>query len=89
MAKVTEKFISRLLLNDIEPQLDLCKLGCLGGSNTSVYLIRLYEDVLSWLEMGKSFVDLYLTNYRNAFDLIRHLVAHENLSEMCTKTYCF
>ena len=86
MAKVTETFVARLLMSDIEPNIDPFQYGCLSGSNTSVYLVRLYDDILSWLEKGKSFVDLALADYRKAFDLIKHIIALNNLSEMGAKS---
>jgi hypothetical protein len=45
----------------------------------------LYDDILSCLEQGKSFVDITITEYKKAFDLIRHHVVLENVSEMSAK----
>ena len=82
MAKVTESFIYRELLAQVQPALDPFQYGCLKGSSTTHYLVRLYHLITEWLDKGSSLVDLLLVDYRKAFDLIRHYTAANNLKKM-------
>ena len=49
LSKVTESFIYRGLLSQISPSLDPFQYGCLKGSSTTHYLIRLFHLITNRL----------------------------------------
>ncbi|XP_065572111.1 uncharacterized protein LOC136034700 [Artemia franciscana] len=82
LAKVAETFIMRVLLDQIQGSINQRQYGGLKDCNTSVYLVRMYDSLLKWVEKGHSFVDLGAIDFRKAFDLINHIVAALNLKLM-------
>ena len=46
----------------------------------------MYHSIVQWLDTSNSTVDLFLADYRKAFDLIKHKTALTNLKEMGAKT---
>lgn len=82
LSKVAESFIYRELMSQVQGSLDPYQYGCLKGSSTTVYLVRLYHLIVEWLDQGGTIVDLLLADYRKAFDLIRHYTAVNNLKVM-------
>ena len=82
LAKVAEGFIHRALLQQIAPSIDTYQYGCIRGSSTAIYLVRMYHLIVEWLDSPNSVIDLLLADYRKAFDLIEHLIALKNLKEM-------
>ncbi|XP_065564321.1 uncharacterized protein LOC136029743 [Artemia franciscana] len=82
LSKVAESFIYRKLVSQVSAHLDPYQYGCLRGSSTTVYLVRMYHLIVEWLDRGSAIVDLLLVDYRKAFDLIRHSVAITNLRTM-------
>jgi len=71
-------------MSQVSVHLDPYQYGCLRGSSTTVYLIRMYHLIVEWLDRGCASVDLFLKDYRKAFDAIRHSVAIINLRTMGT-----
>ena len=57
----------RVLLDQIQGSIDQRQYGGLKDCNTSVYLVRMYDSLLKWVEKGNSFVDLgrNITGVRN------------------------
>ena len=86
LAKVAEGFIYHSLLEQIAAAIDPYQYGCIRGSSTSIYLVQMYHLIVQWLESSNSTVDLFLADYRKAFDLIKHMTALTNLKEMGAKT---
>ena len=85
LAKVAETFIMRVLLDQIQGSIDQRQYSGLKDCNTSVYLVRMHDSLLKWVEKGHSFVDLGAIDFRKAFDLINHIVAALNLKLMGAK----
>ena len=86
LAKLAEGFIYHSLLEQIPPSIDPYQYGCIRGSSTSIYLVRMYHLIVQWLNTSNSTADLFLADYRKAFDLIKHKTALTNLKEMGAKT---
>ena len=75
----------RVLLDQIKESIDQIQYGRLKDCNTSVYLVRMYESLLKWVEKGHSLVDHGAMDFRKAFDLINHIVAALNVKLMKDK----
>ncbi|XP_065568984.1 uncharacterized protein LOC136032638 [Artemia franciscana] len=84
-AKVTEAFILKFLLKQIHGRIDKFQYGGLPECSTTIYLVRMFDCVLQWLEKGSCFVDICVVDFRKAFHLIRHRTAGMNLQEMGAK----
>ena len=85
LAKVTEAFILKFLLKQIHGRIDKFQYGGLLKCSTTIYLVRMFDCVLQWLEKVSCFVDICAVDFRKAFDLIHHLTAGMNLQEMGAK----
>ena len=85
LAKVTESFILRQLLEQVRQTIDKYQYGGLPKCGTSIYLVRMYNQILKWLEKQSCFDDLAAIDFRKAFDLLSNLVACQNLKRMGAK----
>ena len=50
-AKVAESYIYRSLLQQIAPAIDPYQYGCIRGSRTAIYLVRMYHLIVKWLDI--------------------------------------
>ncbi|XP_065573801.1 uncharacterized protein LOC136035759 [Artemia franciscana] len=57
LAKVAEGFIYCSLLEQIAPAIDPYQYGCIRGSSTSIYLVRMYHLIVQWMDTSNSTVD--------------------------------
>ncbi|XP_065581712.1 uncharacterized protein LOC136041086 [Artemia franciscana] len=85
VAKVTEAFVLRRLLDQISSSIDKYQYGGLQECSTTVYLVRMYDCILTWLDKGNRFLDLGAIDSQKAFDFINHLIAGKNLKIMGAK----
>ena len=85
VAKVTEAFVLRRLLDQISSSIDKYQYGGLQECSTTVYLVRMYDCILTWLDKGNRFLDLGAIDFQKAFDFINHLIAGQNLKIMGAK----
>ncbi|XP_065582837.1 uncharacterized protein LOC136041954 [Artemia franciscana] len=85
LAKVTEAFVLRRLLDQISSSIDKYQYGGLQECNTTIYLVRMYDCILTWLDKGNRFLDLGAIDFQKAFDFINHLIAGQNLKIMGAK----
>ncbi|XP_065562451.1 uncharacterized protein LOC136028533 [Artemia franciscana] len=52
LAKVTEAFVLRRLLDQISSSVDKYQYGGLQECSTTIYLVRMYDCILTWLDKG-------------------------------------
>ena len=62
LAKVAEGFFYRSLLEEIAPAFDPYQYGCIRGSSTAIYLVRMYHLTVQWFDTSNSAVDLILAD---------------------------
>ncbi|XP_065583824.1 uncharacterized protein LOC136042814 [Artemia franciscana] len=85
LAEVTEAFVLRRLLDQVSSSIDKYQYGGLQDCSTTVYLVRMYDCILTWLDKGNRFLDQGAIDFQKAFDFINHLIAGQNLKIMGAK----
>ena len=85
LAKVAKSFILRRLLEQVSETIDKYQYGGLPKCGMSSYLIRMYDQILKWLEKQGCLVDVAAINFRKAINLLSHLVVCQNLKRLGAK----
>ena len=87
LSKATETFMYHELMSQVSPSLHPYQYGCMKGSSTTDYLVRMYHLIVEWLDRGSAIVNLLLVDYRKTFDLIRHFIAVTNVCVTVTNKH--
>ncbi|XP_065557774.1 uncharacterized protein LOC136025719 [Artemia franciscana] len=87
LAKVTEAFVLCRLLDQISSSIDKYQYGGLQECSTTIYLVPMYDCILTWLDKGNRFLDLGAIDFQKAFDFLNHLIVGQNLKIMGAKKH--
>ena len=86
-AKISETFICKWLLEDIEEHIDSNQYGNRPGLSTNHYLIKLLHQVLENAEHTRSTSTVVLSDFSKAFDRIDHNVLARKLIELHVRPF--
>ena len=81
LSKVSESFVSRWILADMDSSLDRCQFGNRKGRSTSHYLVDLVQYILSEAEAG-NYVSLLAIDYSKALDKVDVTIVLQHLHQM-------
>jgi len=79
LAKVSERFVSRWVLEDLSCSIDRNQYGSIKGSSTSHCLIELLDVLYKGTDKVNSVGTLVVTDFSKAFDCVDHTLAIQKL----------
>lgn len=81
-AKITEKFVTRLLVKGIGESIDPSQFGNRKNHSTAHYLIDLLRNILRNADKPKAISTILAADFSKAFDRIKHNIAIPKMLEM-------
>ena len=79
LAKVSERFVSRWVLDDLSSSIDRNQYGSIKGSSTTHCLVELLDVLYKGTDKLNSVGTLVVTDFSKAFDCVDHTLAIQKL----------
>jgi len=79
LAKVSERFVSKWVLDDLTGSIDRNQYGSVKGSSTTHCLIELLDVLYKGTDKSDTVGTLVVTDFSKAFDCVDHTLAIQNL----------